>query len=113
MNTADIHDNINASKAQRLTDRWMSLSALALKMFIEYDMKNEEQSTDIKTAIKNIHDEVGQLRLDFNQLKTGLQDVQVRQEQLQIGQDKMWARQEQLQIGQDRMWARQEQMQIG
>ena len=76
-------------------------------------MKNEDQSKDIKTAIKNIHEEVGQLWSDFDQLKTGLQDVQVKQEQLQIGQDRMWARQEQLQIAQDRIWARQEQMQIG
>ena len=52
-------------------------------------MKNEEQFPDMKTAIKNIHDEVGQLRSDFDQLKTGLQDVQVKQEQLQIGQDKL------------------------
>ena len=94
MKTADIHDNINAAKVRRLTDLWMSLSASAVKMFIEYDTKNEEQSTDMKTAIKNIYDEVGQLRSYFDQLKTGLQDVQVRQEQLQIGQDKMWARQE-------------------
>ena len=72
INNADIHDDINAAKARRLTDVWMSLSAPALKMFIEYDTKNEEQSTDMKTAIKNIHDEVGQLRLDFDQLKTGL-----------------------------------------
>ena len=85
MNTADIHDDINAAKARRLTDLWMSLSAPAVKMFIEYDTKNEEQFTDMKTAIKNIHDEVGQLRSDFDQLKTGLQDVQVRQEQQQIG----------------------------
>ena len=91
MNTADIHDDINAAKAWRLTDLWMSLSAPAVKMFIEYDMKNEEQFMDMKTAIKNIHDEVGQLRSDFDQLKTGLQDVQVKQEQLQIRQDRMWA----------------------
>ena len=45
------------------------------KMFIEYDTKNEEQSTDMKTAIKNIHDKVGQLRLDFDQHKSRLQDV--------------------------------------
>ena len=82
-------------------------------MFVEYDTKNEEQSTDMRTAIKNIHEEVGQIQSDFDQLKTGLQDMQVKQEQLQIGQDRMWARQEQLQIGQDRMWARQKQMQIG
>ena len=56
-------------------------------MFIEYDTKSEEQSTDMMTAIKNIHNEVGQLRSDFDQLKTGLQDVQVNQEQLQIGQE--------------------------
>ena len=73
MNTADIHDDINAAKARRLTDLWMSLSAPALKMFIEYDTKNEEQSTDMKTAIKNINDEVGHLRSDFDLLKTGLQ----------------------------------------
>ena len=52
MNTADIHDDINAAKARRLTDLWMRLSAPAVKMFIEYDTKNEEQSTDMKTAIK-------------------------------------------------------------
>ena len=91
MNTADIHDAINASKARRLTDLWMSLSAPAFKMFVEYDTKNEEQSTDMNTAIKNIHDKVGQLRSDFDLLKTGLQDVQVKQEQLQIRQDRMWA----------------------
>ena len=59
MNTADIHDDINAAKARQLTDLWMSLSAPALKMFIEYDTKNVEQSTDMKNAIKNIYNEVG------------------------------------------------------
>ena len=103
INTADIPDDIKAAKARRLTDLWLSLSAPALKMFIEYDTKNEEQYTNIKIAIKNIHEEVGQLQSDFDQLKTGLQDVQVKQEQLQIGQDRMWARQEQLQIGQDKL----------
>ena len=66
-------------------------------------MKNEALSTDMKTAIKNIHDEVGQLRSAFDQLKTGLYDVQVKQEQLQIGQDRMWARQKQMQIQQDKL----------
>ena len=102
MNTADIHDDINTTKAPRLTDLWMSLSAPALKMFIEYDTKNEEQFTDMKTAIKIIHNEVAQLRSDFDELKTGLQDGKVKQEQLQIGQDRMWARQEQMQIRQDK-----------
>ena len=72
MNTTDIHDNINAAKARRLTDLWMGLSTPAVKMFIEYDTKNEEQSTDMKTAIKNIYDKVDQLWSDFDQLKTGL-----------------------------------------
>ena len=103
MNTAYIHDNINAAKARRLTDLWMSLSAPAMQMFIEYDMKTEEQSMDMKTAIKNIHNEVVQLRSDFDQLKTGLQDVQVKQEQLQIRHDRMWARGEQMQIEQDKL----------
>ena len=65
----------------------MRLSAPALKIFIEYDMKNEVHSTDMKTALKNIPNEVSQLQLDFDQLETGLQDVQVKQEQLQIRQD--------------------------
>ena len=72
-------------------------------MFVEYDTKNKEQTTDMKTAIKHIHEEVGQLQPDFNQLKTGLQDMQVKQEQLQIGQDRMWARQEQMELGQDKL----------
>ena len=66
MNTADIDDDINAGKARRLTDLWMSLAPPALKMFIKYDTKNEEQSTDMKTYINNIHDEVGQLWSDFD-----------------------------------------------
>ena len=103
INTTDIQDDINAAKARQLTDLWMSLSAAAVKMFIEYDTKNKEQSTDMKTAIKNINDEVGQLRSDFDQLETRLQDVQIKQEQLQIGQDRKWARQEQMQIGQDKL----------
>ena len=78
INTADIPDDIKAAKALRLTDVWLSMSAPALKMFVEYDTKNEEQSTDMKIAMKNIHKEVGQLRSDFDQLKTGLQDMQVQ-----------------------------------
>ena len=81
---ADIPDDIKAAKAQRLNDLWLSLSAPALKMFFEYDTKNEAHSTDMKIAIKNIHEEVGQLRSDFDQLKTRLLDMQVKQEQLQI-----------------------------
>ena len=89
---ADIPDDIKATKAWRLTDLWLSLSAPALKMFIKYNPKNEEQSMDMKTTMNNKHEKVGQLWSDFDQLKTGLQDVQVKQEQLQIGQDRMWAR---------------------
>ena len=42
-------------------------------MLVEHDTNNEEQFTDIKTTVQNLHGEVGKLRSDIEELRASLQ----------------------------------------